>query len=46
VSVEDVLTETGWTLRVADDLTTTPEPDAAELDVIREIDPDHFWTKT
>jgi len=46
VSVEDVLTETGWTLRVADDLSITPEPDAAELDVIREIDPDHFWTKT
>src|ERR1700675_191079 len=46
VSVEDVLSETEWTLRVADDLTITPEPDAAELAVIREIDPDHFWTKS
>src|SRR6202521_1483164 len=42
VSVEDVLSNTGWTLRVADDLDATPEPDAAELAVIREIDPDHF----
>jgi hypothetical protein len=31
---------------VADDPATTPEPDAAELAVIREIDPDHFWTKS
>src|ERR1700681_1190327 len=46
VSVEDVLSNTGWTLRVADDLDATPEPDAAELAVIREIDPDHYWTKS
>ncbi len=46
VSVEDVLSDTGWTLRVADDLATTPEPNAAELAVIREIDTNHFWTKS
>ena len=46
VSVEDVLSNTGWTLRVADDLATTPDPNAAELTVIREIDPDHYWTKS
>jgi len=45
VTVEDVLSNTGWTLRVADDLATTPEPDPAELAAIREIDPQHFWTK-
>jgi glutaconate CoA-transferase subunit B len=45
VSVEDVLSHTGWTLRVADDLVVTPEPTDAELSVIREIDPHHFWTK-
>jgi len=45
VTVEDVLSNTGWTLRVADDLGTTPEPDPAELAAIREIDPQHFWTK-
>src|ERR1700676_4070004 len=46
VTVEDVLSNTGWTLRVAGDLDATPEPDAAELAVIREIDPDHYWTKS
>ena len=46
VSVEDVLSNTGWTLRVADDLATTPGPDATELAVIRDIDPNHFWTKS
>jgi glutaconate CoA-transferase subunit B len=46
VSVEDVLSDTGWTLRVADDLAITPEPDGAELAMIREIDPHHFWTKS
>ncbi len=45
VTVEDVLSNTGWTLRVADDLATTPEPDPAELAAISEIDPHHFWTK-
>ncbi len=45
VAVEDVLSSTGWTLRVADALEATPEPTAAELAVIREIDPQHFWTK-
>jgi hypothetical protein len=41
-----VLSNTSWTLRVADDLATTPEPDPAELAAIREIDPQHFWTKS
>jgi glutaconate CoA-transferase, subunit B len=46
VSVEEVLSNTGWTLRVAEDMTTTPEPNPAELAAIREIDPQHFWTKS
>jgi hypothetical protein len=29
---------------VADKLKDTPPPTAAELAVIRELDPDHFWT--
>jgi glutaconate CoA-transferase subunit B len=45
VNVEEVLSNTGWTLRVADDLVITPEPTGTELAVIREIDPNHFWTK-
>lgn len=44
VRVEEVLANTGWTLRVADDLAETPPPAAEELAVMRELDPDHFWT--
>ncbi len=44
VRVEDVLSNTGWTLRVADDLVETPSPTDAELVVMRELDPDRFWT--
>lgn len=46
IRVEDVLGNTGWPLRVADDLHITPEPSDSELAVIREIDPHHFWTKS
>jgi glutaconate CoA-transferase subunit B len=45
ISVEEVLANTGWTLRVADELTETPAPTDAELDVMRAIDPNHFWTR-
>lgn len=45
VRVEDVLSNTGWTLRVADKLEETPAPTAAELAVMRELDPNHYWTK-
>ena len=44
VRVEDVLSNTGWTLRVADDLAETPPPSEAELAAMRELDPDGFWT--
>jgi glutaconate CoA-transferase subunit B len=46
IGVEEVLSNTGWTLRVADDLSVTPEPSEGELAAIREIDPSNFWTKT
>lgn len=45
VSVEDVLSNTGWTLRVADDVAVTAEPTDRELAIIHEIDPNYFWTK-
>jgi len=45
VSVEEVLANTGWTLRVADELLETLPPRDAELAVMREIDPNHFWTR-
>jgi glutaconate CoA-transferase subunit B len=46
ISVDEVLSKTGWPLRVAEYLKVTPEPSEGELSVIREIDPTHFWTKT
>jgi glutaconate CoA-transferase, subunit B len=42
--VDDVLANTGWKLRVAEDLIQTPEPSEAELSVIREYDKQGFWT--
>lgn len=45
VRVEDVLANTGWTLRVADRLTETEPPRAAELAVMRELDPQRYWTR-
>jgi glutaconate CoA-transferase, subunit B len=46
VSVQDVLENTGWKLRIAEnaELTTTAEPTAAELAAIREYDTKGFWT--
>ena len=45
VTVEDVLANTGWKLRVAEDCGVTGEPSAAELQAIREYDREGFWTK-
>jgi glutaconate CoA-transferase, subunit B len=44
VEVEDVLKNTGWKLRVADELVATPEPNTEELTAIREYDKEGFWT--
>jgi glutaconate CoA-transferase subunit B len=45
VEIEDVLRNSGWKLRVSDEVTPTPEPSAEELRAIREYDKDGFWTK-
>jgi glutaconate CoA-transferase, subunit B len=45
VEVEEIISSTGWKLRIADDVSLTPEPSAEELKVIREYDKDGFWTK-
>ncbi|MFB3812519.1 MAG: CoA-transferase subunit beta [Terriglobales bacterium] len=45
VTVEDVLANTGWRLRVAGNVTETPPPSAEELAVIRDYDKEGFWTK-
>lgn len=44
VRVEDVLSNTGWTLSVADDLLQTLPPSDAELAAMRALDPERFWT--
>ena len=44
VAVEDVLQQTGWELKVADNLLVTPEPTSEELANMRRLDPEGFWT--
>jgi len=43
-SLEEVLEDTGWTVRVAPDACPTPQPSAEELGVLREYDPEGVWT--
>lgn len=44
VAVDDVLANTGWKLRVADNVIDTPAPNAPELAAIRDYDKEGFWT--
>src|SRR5262245_11788096 len=44
VTVDDVLANTGWKLKVAADATTTQEPSASERKAIRDYDTKGFWT--
>lgn len=44
VTVEDVVANTGWKLRVLNNVAETPSPSAAELQAIREYDKEGFWT--
>ena len=44
VTVEDVLANTSWKLRVAENLAETPVPSPAELGAIRDYDKEGFWT--
>lgn len=44
-SVDEVRANTGWDLKVADDVHETEPPTAEELRIIREYDPDGFWTR-
>jgi glutaconate CoA-transferase subunit B len=45
ITVDDVVANTGWKLRVAHDVKDTPEPTEAELKAIRDYDRDGFWTR-
>lgn len=44
VAVEDVVANTGWKLRVAENVRETLPPSAAELKAIRDYDKEGFWT--
>jgi glutaconate CoA-transferase subunit B len=44
LTVKDVQENTGWMLRMAEDVKPTPEPNEAELKAIREYDTKGFWT--
>ena len=44
-SVDEIAQKTGWTLTVADDVHQTEPPSATELRIIREYDPQGFWTR-
>ena len=45
VSIEDVVANTGWKLRVAEQVAETMVPSEAELRAIREYDTQGFWTR-
>ncbi len=45
IGVEDVVSNTGWALRVSECVAQTQEPSAEELCAIREYDRQGFWTK-
>jgi glutaconate CoA-transferase subunit B len=44
VTAREVKQQTGWPLKVASDLNETPVPTAAELTMLRQFDPDGYWT--
>jgi len=44
-TVESVQAQTGFELAVDGDVPTTALPTAEELRIIRECDPDGFWTR-
>src|SRR6185295_3434491 len=45
VTVEEVVANTGWPLRVAPMITETPAPTEAELAMLLQFDPKGFWTR-
>jgi glutaconate CoA-transferase subunit B len=44
IKIEDIKESTGWDLKVSKELKETVAPSKEELEVIRSIDPEGFWT--
>ncbi len=44
VTAADVQAQTGWPLKIGDNIQTTPIPTAQELTFIQQFDPQGFWT--
>jgi len=45
IELEEVVSNTRWKVRIAENVSQTSEPSAAELKAIRDYDKDGFWTK-
>ncbi len=45
ITVERILENTGWPLKISDKLDNTKEPLDSELKLLRELDPGGYWTK-
>ena len=44
-SADAVRAQTGWDLRVAPEVSETPTPTEGELAIVRDCDPEGFWTR-
>ncbi len=44
VTVDAVRDNTGWPLKVDDELTQTPAPTEEELEMLKQFDPEGYWT--
>ena len=45
IGIDDVQQNTGWPLKVADEVAKTPEPTPRELEMLERFDPQGYWTK-
>ncbi len=45
ITVERVLENTGWPLKISDNIYNTQKPLDSELKLLRELDPGGYWTK-
>jgi len=44
VTASNILDNTGWQLKIADTIEKTPVPTEYELKILRELDPEGYWT--